>query len=83
MELSKPLYEDASTGQKYELLTFDEYKEKINSPTLTSPTLDYQISIGNIDFIKLGKYRYIVYNEKAQAYCPGKNYGKRWKNKKV
>lgn len=80
MQLETPKYIDPNTKEEALLLTFDEYKEKIGFPLLPSPTLDYQIEHGNLDFIRLGKYRYIVYNSKAQNYKPGSNYGKRWKN---
>jgi len=67
MELEAPKYEDPVTGQKYELLSLQEFKERIHQPDLSTPTLNYKMETDQLDYVKLGTFRYIVFNEKAQA----------------
>lgn len=79
MKLDSPKYIDES-GIEHEIISLNEYKKRLGCPRMPNATLYYQIRKGNIDFVMYGKFKHIVYNEKAKAYHPRKNYGKRWKN---
>lgn len=81
MELPRPKFLDSSTQTESEILTLEEYKIKIGSPKIPTSTIHYNMKKNNIDFIIIGRYHHIIFNEKAQKFKPGKNYGKRWKNK--
>lgn len=75
MEYAKPKVIEGEV--EYEILSFIEYKNKIGFPLITNPTIDYQINEGNIDFVTIGRFRYIVFNDRAKNYRPGENYRKK------
>jgi hypothetical protein len=47
--------------------TVKEHAEVLN---VTGPSVDYAISKGLVDYIKIGSTRFIVLNEKTQSYEP-------------
>jgi hypothetical protein len=82
MQLEKPRFIEKITGVQYDILSFAEYKKSIGKPKISNALLAYQIKEDNLDYVIIGRFRYIVINDKAKAYKPGRNYGKRWKNKR-
>jgi hypothetical protein len=65
MEYPAPKFE-AEDGQKYELLSLEEYKVRLGQPDISNPTLVYQMQNDKLDYVKLGTFRYIIFNERAQ-----------------
>jgi hypothetical protein len=55
-------------GKEYDLISYDEFRDKRGLMTLSNQTLINHLDKGNLDFTILGRFRYIVWNEKAQNF---------------
>lgn len=54
-------------GKTFKLLSFEEFKQLKNIST-SNQTLDYAIKSDRLDFVRIGKTRFIVMNRKAEHY---------------
>lgn len=53
--------------EAFELLSLEEYKQRIGIPDLPTPTLLYKMNTTNeLDYTTIGKTRYVIWNQKAQ-----------------
>lgn len=66
MEYPRPKISIANN--KYDLLSFDEFKEKKELYHMSNPSIGYNLQKGYLDFTKIGRFRYIIWNDKAIAF---------------
>jgi hypothetical protein len=66
MRYEKPvlLFED----KKFLILSFEEFKEKRGLLNMSNQTIDYQMDKNRLDYVVFGRFRYIVWNDKAKNF---------------
>lgn len=52
-------------NKEYDILSFDEFKERKNLYHMTNATIGYNCDKDHLDYTKLGRFRYVIYNKKA------------------
>lgn len=55
-------------NEEYELLSIEEFRQKVDCPELPIPTISYNIDHDSLDYCRLGTFRYIIWNEKAKNF---------------
>lgn len=55
-------------GKSFDLLSYDEFRDKRGLPNVPNQTLINHLDRGNLDFTQLGRFRYIVWNGKAKDF---------------
>lgn len=66
MEYPPPKYKIGD--QEYELLSLQDFKDRIGRPDMLTPTLSYKLEhTDELDWVRLGTFRYIIYNKKAES----------------
>lgn len=71
MEFPKPEIEitlEKGKTVKYKILSFDEFKRERGLFTLSNSLIDYHIGKERLDYTTIGRFRYIIWNEKAQEF---------------
>jgi hypothetical protein len=66
MEYPKPKIEIA--GERYELLNYEEFRERRGIQMVTNQTLINHMNADNLDFTIIGHLRFIIWNEKAKGF---------------
>ena len=65
MQFEKPTTRDNETCKAFEILSFDEFREKKGLLNTSNSTIAYQFKSGHLDYVTIGIVRYIVWNKKA------------------
>jgi hypothetical protein len=68
MEYEKPKVRDGK--KEYDFVSMEEFREIRNLPNISNQTLNYAIKHDHIDFVKIHRFKFIVYNEKAVNWTP-------------
>ncbi len=66
MNYPRPTYK--FNNQEFEMLSFDEFRVKRGLLLISNQTIDYNIEKDRLDSTKIGRFRYIIWNEKAQNF---------------
>jgi len=66
MEFPKPPIK--IEGTDYELLSYDEFRLKRGLPDVPNQTLINHLDRGTLDFTIIGRFRYIIWNDKARLF---------------
>lgn len=66
MEYPRPKAEIGD--QKYEILSFEEFKDRAGLINTSNATISYNVENNHLDFIYFGRFRYIIWNKKAQTF---------------
>lgn len=51
--------------QGYEILSVDEFKKRKNLEGTSNATLSYAFETDRLDFVRIGSFRFVVFNSKA------------------
>lgn len=52
----------------YEILSYDEFREKRGLSELPNQTIINHMEKGTLDFTTMGRFRYIIWNSKAENF---------------
>lgn len=55
-------------GIEYEILSYDEFREKRGLPKVSNQTIINHMGYGSLDWTQIGRFRYVVWNKKAQNF---------------
>lgn len=55
-------------GKSFDILSFDEFKTRKELYHLTNPAIGYNLDNDLLDFTKIGRFRYIIWNAKAKNF---------------
>jgi len=55
-------------GVEYKLLSLEEFKAARGITYTSNQALDYNLVNGKLDYTVMGRFRYIIWNEKAQDF---------------
>ena len=70
---------DKSTVLASDLLSVKEFVERLEQPGVTTESIRYHYGLrpgdpDNLDVVKIGRDRFIVYNDRAKNFKIGQNY---------
>lgn len=66
MEYPKPKIQ--INGKFYELLNYEEFREKRGLPLVSNQTLVNHMQADNLDYTIIGHLRFIIWNQKAMDF---------------
>lgn len=55
-------------GKEYEILSQDEFRERRGLPNVSNQTISNHIEKESLDFTTIGRFRYVVWNDKAKKF---------------
>lgn len=68
MQYPRPKVKDIPTGKDYEVISFDEFRERKGMLNTSNSSIAYQFKSGHLDYVTIGNVRYIVWNKKARDF---------------
>lgn len=70
MEYTRPklILPGGSGVEEFDILSLDEFREKRGIHDLSNQSIDNHFKRGTLDFVTIGRFRYVVWNDKAKRF---------------